>query len=207
MDYKTYLSKDKKLKKLLKHEVAIPKPTKHLMVRLVKSILGQQLSVQVAKVMYERFLDLFNGKLPGADDILSLSVEEIKAIGISRPKANYIHNVAQFFKDRKITAAKLNKMSEEEVIELLTEIKGVGRWTVEMLLLFGMGKEDVFAVDDLGVQKGMIEIFELQDLPKKDLLKKMNVLSEKWSPFRSYVCLMMWKDQTPVPKKPKKKGD
>ncbi len=84
-------------------------------------------------------------------------------------------------------------MTDEEVIELLTEIKGVGRWTVEMLLIFGLGREDVFAVDDLGIQKGMLEIFKLQDLSKKELRLKMMELSKRWSPYRTYVCLHMWK--------------
>lgn len=193
MDYKSILSKDKKLKEVLKHDIVIPKKTKNITMSLVWSIMSQQLSIQVAKVMHARFLELFDGKMPAAEEILKMPVEKIKAIGISQSKANYIHNVAEFISTRKITAAKLQKMTDDEVIDLLTEIKGVGRWTVEMLLIFGLGREDVFAVDDLGVQKGMIEIFKLHDLPKKELRLKMMKLSERWSPYRSYVCLHMWK--------------
>lgn len=193
MDYKKALGKDKKLKKVLIHEIVIPEVSKNITMSLVWSIMSQQLSIQVAKVMHGRFLDLFGGKMPTAEQILKMPNATIKAIGISQQKANYIHNVAEFISSRKITFAKLQKMSDEEVIELLTEIKGVGRWTVEMLLIFGLGREDVFAVDDLGIQKGMIELFRLQDLPKKELRIKMMELSKRWSPYRSYVCLHMWK--------------
>lgn len=193
MDYKKFLSKDRKLKRVLEHEIVIPKRSKNITMSLVWSIMSQQLSIQIAKVMHQRFLDLFDGKMPKPEEILKRPVEEIKAIGISQSKANYIHNVAKFCFENKVTPAKLNKMSDEEIIEFLTEIKGVGRWTVEMLLIFGLGREDVFAIDDLGIQKGMIEIFKLHDLPKKELRIKMMKLSKRWSPYRSYVCLHMWK--------------
>jgi DNA-3-methyladenine glycosylase II len=192
-DYLKFLQKDKKLKAFLKHEIVIPGKTKNVTESLVWSILGQQLSIQVAKVMFARFKDLYGGRFPSAKVIRATPVERIRAIGVSQSKANYIHNVAEFIDTRKITIAKLDKLSDEEVIELLTEIKGVGRWTVEMLLIFGLKREDVFAVDDLGIQKGMIHIFKLHDLDKKTLRLKMMDLSRRWSPYRSYVCLYMWR--------------
>lgn len=193
MEYQRALSWDKKLKSVLKNEIVIPKKSNNITMSLVTSILSQQLSIKVAKVMNNRFLALFGGKAPSAARILQMPNEKIKAIGISQSKANYIHNVAQFMHEHKITAAKLAKMSDEEIIDQLSQIKGVGRWTVEMLLIFALGREDVFAVDDLGVQKGMIELFDLGDLRKKDLRVKMLELSRRWSPYRSYVCLHLWK--------------
>lgn len=193
MEYKKALSKDRKLKALLKEEIVIPGKTKNIMMMLVWSILSQQLSIVVAKVMYGRFLELFHGKEPTPEEILGVSLPVIRGIGISQRKAEYIHNVAEFILERKITSKSLAKLTDEEVIELLSEIKGVGRWTVEMLLIFGMGREDVFALDDLGIQKAMIEMFKLHDLSKKDLRVKMLELSKRWSPYRTYVCLHMWK--------------
>ena len=91
-------------------------------------------------------------------------------------------------------------MSNEEVVEYLTKIKGVGRWTVEMLLIFTLGREDVFAVDDLGIQQAMIKVYKLDKTDKKKLQADMLRISSKWSPYRSYACLHLWrhKDTKPV---------
>ena len=83
-------------------------------------------------------------------------------------------------------------MDNEAIIELLVQIKGVGKWTVEMLLMFSLGREDVFAVDDLGIQQAMIKIYRLEELDKKALKTKMLELSKKWSPYRTYACLHLW---------------
>jgi DNA-3-methyladenine glycosylase II len=192
-NYRTALAKDPKARRLLEHEITLPTKTKNVTMSLVWSILSQQLSVQVAKVMHERFLGLFGGKFPSAQTILAMPVEEIRAIGISQRKAEYIHHVARFIVEHKVTLKKLEAMQDEEIIELLIQIKGVGRWTVEMLLIFGLGREDVFAVDDLGIQKGMIALFKLEHLDKKELRQRMLKLSQRWSPSRSYICLHMWK--------------
>lgn len=191
--YKKFLRKDPLFRPFLENEIFLPKKSRNITMSLVWSILSQQLSIKVAKVMHQRFLDIFNGKFPQPEEILARPQAEIKGIGISERKASYIHNVAEFIAHHEVTPAKLNKMSDEEIISFLTEIKGVGRWTVEMLLIFGLGREDVFALDDLGIQKGMIELFDLHDLDKKELRLKMEELSHRWSPYRSYVCLYMWK--------------
>ena len=191
--YKKHLAKDPKFKKLLKLEIVLPTKKKNMAMKLVGSILSQQLSTTVARVMYQRFLELFGNKEPNAAKILTIPVEKIRAIGISKNKANYIHNVAQFVVEYKITDRKLHKMSDDEIIELLTQIKGVGRWTVEMLLIFGLGREDVFALDDLGIQKGFQKLHKVEHLKGKDLRAKMIEVAEKWSPYRSYACLYLWK--------------
>lgn len=191
--YKKFLAKDRRAAHLFKNDIVIPGKTKNVTESLVWSIMGQQLSIQVAKVMFSRFKDLYGGKFPSAKTIRETPFEKIRAIGVSNSKAQYILNVAEFIDTKKITIAKLDKMSDDEVIELLTEIKGVGRWTVEMLLIFGLKREDVFAVDDLGIQKAMIELFKLHDLDKKALRLQMMKLSGRWSPFRSYICLHMWR--------------
>lgn len=191
--YKKFLSKDKKAALLLKDAIVIPGKTKNITESLVWSIMGQQLSIQVAKVMFSRFKDLYGGRFPSARRIRNTPVEKIRSIGVSESKANYIKNVAEFIDSKKITVSKLDQMSDEEIIDLLTEIKGVGRWTVEMLLIFGLKREDVFALDDLGVQKAMIHLFKLQHLDKKSLREKMISLSQRWSPYRSYICLHMWR--------------
>jgi DNA-3-methyladenine glycosylase II len=101
--------------------------------------------------------------------------------------------VAQFAMEQGMEDKKLNKMSDEEVIDYLVPIKGVGRWTVEMLLIFTLGREDVFAVDDLGIQKAMINLYGIDKTDKKKMKAEMLKIAESWKPFRSYACLYLWK--------------
>jgi DNA-3-methyladenine glycosylase II len=204
MEYIAHLSKDKKLKKLLENsEPRVLKKRKNICTYLCASIMSQQLSTKVATVIYNRFLALYGGKEPLPQQILDTPFEKLRGIGLSNAKVNYVKNVAQFEIDFGMEAKKLHKMDNEEVIAYLTQIKGVGRWTTEMLLMFALGREDVFAVDDLGIQNAMIRLYQLDNSNKKKLRENLFRISKKWSPFRSYACLHLWqwKDNTPVKKK------
>lgn len=204
MEYTSHLSKDKKLAKLIaQHEPFTLKSHKNICLRLCASIMSQQLSTKVAQVLYRRFLEIYNGREPTPEEIIATPFEKLRAIGMSNAKTQYILNVAQFAIDHKLTDKKLKKMSDEEIIELLTQIKGVGRWTVEMLLMFTLGREDLFSVDDYGIQTAMKKIYKLDDSNKKSFREKLLKLSGKWSPYRTYACLHLWhwKDNTPVLKK------
>jgi DNA-3-methyladenine glycosylase II len=162
--------------------------------------MSQQLSTKVAKVIYHRFLELYSGNEPTPEQIVITPLETLRGIGLSNAKAQYVLNVAQFAIDNNLDDKQLKKMSNEDIIELLTQIKGVGRWTVEMLLMFTLGREDVFAVDDYGIQVAMKKIYKLDDSNKKEMREKMLKLSAKWSPYRTYACLHLWhyKDNVPV---------
>jgi DNA-3-methyladenine glycosylase II len=118
---------------------------------------------------------------------------------LSAAKANYVHNVARFAIESGMDHKVLSKMSNEEIIEYLTKIKGVGRWTTEMLLMFTLGREDVFAADDLGIQQAMISIYKLDKMDKKKLREEMLRISGKWSPYRSFACLHLWRHKDNVP--------
>lgn len=192
MSYKVHLQKDKALAALLKEDTHVLTKRKNTPIRLIASIISQQLSTQVAKIIFTRFLDLYGGKEPSCDMVLATNPIVLKGIGLSNAKVNYVQNVAQFFRDNKITDTQLYKMSPEEVIELLTQIKGVGRWTVEMLLMFSLGQEDVFAVDDLGIQQAMIRLYKIKFETKKELREKMLKKSQSWSPYKTYACLHLW---------------
>lgn len=193
MDYKIHLSKDKKLKKLISQQEAFQlKQKKNICIYLCASIMSQQLSTKVATVIYNRFLILFGGKEPTPQQILDTSLEKLRSIGLSNAKASYVHNVAKFAQEKGLDIKKLNRMSNEELIEYLTEIKGVGKWTTEMLLMFALGREDVFAVDDLGIQNAMIGLYRLNKEDKKLLKLEMLRISEKWTPYRTYACLHLW---------------
>src|SRR5438270_641887 len=200
MDYREHLSNDKKLKKLIdQHERFELTRHKNICLRLCASIMSQQLSTKVAKVIYHRFLEIFHGYEPEPEEIINTSLETLRGIGLSYAKAQYVLNVAQFAIDHGLNDKKLKKMSNEEIIELLTQIKGVGKWTVEMLLMFTLGREDVFSVDDYGIQMAMKKIYKLDDTSKKEFKEKMLKISAKWSPYRTYACLHLWhhKDNAP----------
>jgi DNA-3-methyladenine glycosylase II len=203
MEHILHLSKDKKLKKVIDSQTPfILEKRNKIYLRLCASILSQQLSTTVAKVLYTRFLALY-GKEPTAKQILKTPVETFRSIGFSNAKASYVHNVCRFFIENKITDAELHKMKNEKVIDLLTQIKGVGKWTVEMILMFTLGREDVFALDDLGLKQGVIKLYNLKETDKKILLKKIEKISLKWSPYRTYASryLWNWKDNAPLPEK------
>lgn len=193
MSYKTHLKKDLKLADILQEDTHVLKRRKNTSIRLIASIISQQLSTKVAKIIFDRFIDLYNGKEPTCEQVLSTDPTVLRSIGLSNSKVVYVQNVAQFFLDKNITDKQLYNMHPEEVIELLTQIKGVGRWTVEMLLMFSLGHENVFAVDDLGIQQAMIKLYKIKFATKKELQVKMIAKSKKWEPYKTYACLHLWK--------------
>ncbi len=192
MEYMAHLEKDRKLSKILVESLPELTLHKNIPIRLMASIMSQQLSTHVARVIFRRFLELYDGKEPSVLKVLDTDPTILRGIGLSNNKVNYILNVAKFCIENNITDKKLQKMDNAAIIDLLTEIKGVGRWTVEMLLMFSLGREDVFAVDDLGIQQAMIRLYKLDNTDKKAFKDKMLQLSEKWSPYRTYACLHLW---------------
>lgn len=195
-----HLSKDKRLAAIMTEALPVLAKRKNIPLRLIASIMSQQLSVKVANVIYERFLALYNGKEPDAQQVLDTPAPTLRAIGLSNAKVSYVHNVARFAVEEKLTDKKLDKMENEEVIKYLTQIKGVGRWTVEMLLMFYLCRDDVFAIDDWGLQQAMIKIYKLDNTDKKAFKEKLLKISGKWSPYRTYACryLWAWKDMKPT---------
>ncbi|HUC81025.1 MAG TPA: hypothetical protein VMR70_08920 [Flavisolibacter sp.] len=193
MDYISHLSKDSKLRKVLSEQDAIElTPRKNIPLRLCASIMSQQLSTKVAKVIFHRFLELYGGKEPTPQQIAATPFDTLRAIGLSNAKTQYVLNVAQFAMEQKLDDKKLRKMSNEDIIALLTQIKGVGQWTVEMLLMFTLAREDVFAVDDYGIQSAMKTLYKLDDSNKKEFKEKMKAIAVKWSPYRTFACLHLW---------------
>ena len=201
MEHLIHLNKDEQLKAV----IALQEPyvlvgKKKVYLHLCGSIMSQQLSTKVAAVIYARFLNLYKNKTPTLQQIVATPFETLRGIGLSNAKTQYVHNVCNFFITKKITDAKLNKMSNEELIKYLTQIKGVGQWTVEMILMFTLGREDVFALDDLGIQQSFAKLYQLDASNKKALKIKMLEISASWSPYRTYACryLWRWKDNIPA---------
>ena len=193
MHYITHLCKDKKLKKLLSRQPAFQlKIKKDIYLHLCASVISQQLSVKVADVIYKRFLDLYNGKKPTAQQICNTPLDTLRSVGLSAAKAGYVHNIAKFATEQGMDLRKLRQMDNEQVIAYITQIKGVGRWTAEMLLMFALQREDVFPADDLGIQVVMRDLYKLDTSDQKAFRQHMLNISEKWTPYRTYACLHLW---------------
>lgn len=190
---KAHLSKDPRLKKLLDTlDVQIPVTDQDVYFYLIRSIVFQQLSGKAASTIFGRFLELFPDGYPYPDDILALDIPELRAVGLSKQKASYIQNVAEFFKIHQLEKKDWNALSDEEIITFLTQIKGVGKWTVQMILMTTLQRADVFPTNDLGIQKGIQRLYGLEEKGKA-LINRMNEIAGPWRPYRSIACFYLWR--------------
>lgn len=164
---------------------------------LARAIVYQQLSGKAAATIFGRVQDLVGKKLD-PHIVLQTDEDELRACGMSRPKVRYLKDLAGRTLDGTVpTLRQLRKMDDEEIVTRLTEVKGVGRWTVEMLLIFRLGRPDVFPVDDLGVRKGFQLTYKTRELPTP---KQMHRRAKNWRPYRSVASWYLWRateTQTP----------
>ena len=157
---------------------------------LCRSVIYQQISGKAAKKISERYLSLYeNGPRMLPSEVVDIDIKKIFKVGISRQKAGYIKNIAHAFNTNIIDEKNISKLDDQEIISQLTTIKGVGKWTAEMFLIFTLRRPDVFPVTDLGVQKGFKIFYSLDDLPTIEL---MNKKSESWKPYRTIMSLYLW---------------
>ena len=193
MSHIQHLSKDKVLAKIIDKKNPISLSTeKNIYLQVCFSIMSQQLSTKVAAIIHERFLELYDKKKPSLEKIAATPFATLKSIGLSDSKTNYVLNVCDYFIEHKLTDAKLHKMNDDEVIETLTSIKGVGQWTAEMVLMFAMGRENVFSADDLGIQQQMCSLYSIDNTSKKLMKVEMEKIAANWSPYRTYACRYLW---------------
>ena len=158
---------------------------------LLNSIVSQQLSIKVVRIIWRRFTDLFPGGYPDANQLLLTEHSLLRQVGLSNSKANYLKNVAEFKLKNDMSFDYLQSMTDEEVIQYLTQIKGVGKWTVQMILMFPMDRPNVFPIDDLGIRNVMKEMYGLQ-LEKKELREKLIEIAENWHPYKSLASKYIW---------------
>ena len=157
---------------------------------LCRSIIYQQISGKAAKTISDRFIALFpSEKNFNPKEVLDIDIDNLYTVGLSKQKASYIKNIAVAYCRNFINENNFSLMTDTEIIKQLTNIKGIGRWTVEMFLIFTLRRSDVFPVTDLGVQKGFQIFYSLDELPSIDL---MNEKAEKWRPYRTIVTLYLW---------------
>ena len=163
---------------------------------MLSSIVSQQLSTKVVRVIWKRFTDLFPEGYPDARSLLATEHEMLRKVGLSNNKANYVKNVAAFHLENDMGFDHLQNMTDEEIISYLTRIKGVGKWTVQMILMFPMDRPNVFPVDDLGIQNAMKRLYGLE-LEKKALREKLEEIAQGWHPYRSLACKYLWEITDP----------
>ncbi len=194
IEIKKHLNKCKVLKGIIK---MVPdfelKKSENLYESLISAIVSQQLSVKAANTILGRFLALYKNKYPKPAILLATDNEVLRSVGLSYQKAGYLKNIAQFSIDKSLDYKKLQSKTDEDLIEYLTEIKGVGRWTVEMILMFSLKRTDILPEDDLGIQQAMIKAFEIESENKKELKVSMQKHSAKWSPYRTYASMYLWR--------------
>lgn len=161
----------------------------HHFASLVEAIISQQLAGAAADAILHRFKKLYPA-FPKPAQILQTKNSELRSVGLSKMKIEYLKDLARKIEDGEIMIKALSKMSDEEVIERLTRVKGIGRWTAEMFLIFSLGRQDVFPVGDLGLRKGVQKAFSLQEMPKPKEVEKIGM---RWKPYRSVATWYLWK--------------
>jgi DNA-3-methyladenine glycosylase II len=172
-------------------------PRRDYFVALCKSIYSQQLSVVVAATLFGRFRDQFPARRPTPkrvhDYLSSGDPDCLKRVGLSRQKGVYLLDLAEHFLSNRIPTRRLSNMTDEQVIEALIEVNGIGRWTAEMFLMFVLNRPDVLPVDDLGLREGVREIYKLPERPSP---REVIELGEAWRPFRSIATWYIWRRNT-----------
>ncbi len=159
--------------------------------RLCDDIISQQLAGKAATAIVNRFFALFPNKKPTPAGVLKLSDQAIRDIGTSWAKARYLKNLAEATVQKKIKFDQFHKLSNEEIIRELTQVKGIGPWTAEMFLMFSLGREDVFSFGDLGLKNSFMKIYKMKD--GKRLKSRMVKITALWTPYRSYASVALWR--------------
>jgi len=166
---------------------------------LVNSIIGQQLSVKAAATIKQRFVDLFGGSFPSPEQIITRDIEELRGVGLSRPKAGYVQDLARHILDGSVQFSTLDQLSNDDIVTELTAVKGIGEWTVHMFLLFCMGRLDVLPTGDLGVRSGIKKLYGLDELPTPDTMREI-ALKNNWHPYESVASWYIWHSLDNAPK-------
>jgi DNA-3-methyladenine glycosylase II len=189
----SYLAhRDRRLKSVLK-EVGVFQmpPRRSAYLFLIEAISSQQLSIKAAETIHGRLLDLFPRRQPTPARLAQASVARLRSAGVSRQKAGYLRSIARFALRNDLSGRRLNRMSDQDVLELLTQIKGVGRWTAEVLLMFNLRRPDIFPVDDLGIRQTMKRLYHLRT-DGRALENRLFRIADVWRPYRTHACIALW---------------
>jgi DNA-3-methyladenine glycosylase II len=163
---------------------------------LLRAIVGQQLSTKAARTIYLRVIDLFDGKTPSPEQLLEAPEEDLRAAGLSGRKTEYIRDLASHVLSGELELDRLDTLSDEEVIEEIVAVRGLGQWTAEMFLLFHLERPDVLSGGDLGIRKAIQIEYGLEEMPPP---KQVIEIGEPWRPYRSLASLYLWESLAAVP--------
>ena len=192
---KALSAKDKKLSKVIEsypNDFLFSKSDPFF--TLARSIVGQQISVKAAQSVWDKLeikVKKINPKI-----ILKTHSGTLKSVGLSRQKVNYLKNLARAFIEKKIKINLWNKMNDEEIIQDLIQIKGIGRWTAEMFLIFNLCRADIFPLDDIGMIKGLCKLYKISYPTERERIIK---IGDKWKPYRSVATWYLWRSLDPIP--------
>ncbi len=201
MDFKQQLLEGQKHLEKVDPEIAalidkygdcLIKPNPDHYSELVTSIVGQQLSVKAAASIWQRVLALSGGKPPKPEFLITISDEELRQAGLSRPKISYVKDLATHILDGRLDMQHLSTLPDDEVIAQLTAVKGIGDWSAHMFLIFSLGRLDVLPWGDLGIKKAAMNLYNLREMPDQ---KQLEVIAKKhkWAPYQSIAAWYLWK--------------
>jgi DNA-3-methyladenine glycosylase II len=163
---------------------------------LLRSIVGQQLSSKAARTIYERLTGLFGDRAPTPSELLETDPERLREVGLSRAKVAFLRDLAEHVEDGELDLELLAEQTDDEVAAQLTRIRGLGPWTVDMFLIFHLGRPDVLPVGDLGIRRATQQAYELAELPDAAELER---IAETWRPWRTLACLYLWRSLDNAP--------
>jgi DNA-3-methyladenine glycosylase II len=164
---------------------------------IARAIVGQQLSTKAARSIWEKLLGLFGGEMPEPQALLRRRPQTLRRAGLSNAKVEFLRDLAQRITDGRLDLARLRELSDEDVVAELIEVKGIGRWTAEMFLIFHLARPDVVSAGDLGIRRAIQIAYGMDELPGPE---EMERISDEWRPHRTLACLYLWRslDNTPT---------
>jgi DNA-3-methyladenine glycosylase II len=186
-----YLKKDPKLAKVIKlvgkYQIRL---TRNRYESIVEAIITQQLAGSAAKSISKRFRGLYKSRFPKPIDVIKTPDSKLRKTGLSGMKIKYIKDLSKKIESKELKLNTLSRLSDEEIVSQLTQVKGIGRWTAEMFLIFTLGRQDILPVGDLGLKKGIQLLHSMPELPKEEVMEK---IAESWRPYRTVATWYLWK--------------
>jgi len=167
-------------------------PRRDYFAALCQSVMGQQISTVAAAAIYGRFVQLFPRAKPDPRVMLGLDVDVVRAAGVGHQKITFLRDIASGFVDGRVQPKDFAGLNDETLIAHLVQLKGVGRWTAEMFLMFAMNRPDVLPVDDLGFRAAALRVYGLRKLPSPD---RLGALAKKWRPYRTIATWYLWRSK------------